>query len=66
MFGQRQNANVIPIYNTSHKVHMQSFTHVNFKCVGSNFCFSSFMYQIPRHRTYFVAIRITNYDTVIK
>jgi len=43
MFGQRQNANDISINNIPHNVHMQNFTHVNFKCVGSNFCFSSIM-----------------------
>ena len=59
MFGQGQNANVISIHNTSYMVHMQNFTHVNFKCVGSNLCFSSNMYQTPQHQTYFVAIRIT-------
>jgi hypothetical protein len=59
MFGQRQNTNVISIYNTSHKVHIQNFTHVNFEWVGSNFCFSSIMYQILQHQTYFVAILIT-------
>jgi hypothetical protein len=59
MFGQRQNADVISIHNTSHMGHMQNFTHVNFKRVGSNFCFSSIMYQIPQCRIYFVAIRIT-------
>ena len=46
MFGQRQNANVTSIHNTLHMVHMQNITRVNFKCVGSNFCFSSIMYQI--------------------
>jgi len=46
MFRQRQNVNVISIHNIAHNVHMQNFTHVNFKCVGYNFYLSSIMYQI--------------------
>jgi hypothetical protein len=43
IFWQRQNTNVTSVHNTSHKVHMHNFTHVNFKCEGTNFCVSSIM-----------------------